>query len=97
MAKPMDPMWEYGEPYEGHNRTKLSCKLCEKEMSGGINRLKYHFAKIPRHEVEICHVVTPDVVLIAKNSILDITGKKNQREELRNHKGTTSYSGAGET
>jgi hypothetical protein len=53
MAKPMDPMWEYGEPYEGHNRTKLSCKLCGKEMSGGINRLKYHLAKIPGHEVEI--------------------------------------------
>jgi hypothetical protein len=51
MAKPLDPMWEYGEPYEGHNRTKLSCKLCGKEMSGGINRLKYHLAKIPGYEV----------------------------------------------
>jgi hypothetical protein len=86
MAKPMDPMWEYGEPYEGHNRAKLSCKLCGKEMSGGINRLKYHLAKIVGHEVEICLVGTLDVVLIAKNSILDITGKKNQREELRNHR-----------
>jgi hypothetical protein len=95
MAKSMDPMWEYVEPYEGHNRTKLSCKLCGKEMSGGINCLKYHLAKIPGHEVEICPVVTPDVVLIAKNSILDITRKKNEREELWNHKGIASYSGAG--
>jgi hypothetical protein len=66
-------------------------------MSGGINSLKFHLAKIPGHEVELFLVVTPNVVLIAKNSILDITGKKNQREELRNHRGTTSYSGAGET
>lgn len=73
----MDPMWEYGEPYAGHNRTKLSCKLCGKEMYGGINCLKYHFAKIPRHEVEICPVVTPDVVLIETNSTLDINGMKN--------------------
>jgi hypothetical protein len=97
MAKPMDPMWEYGEPYEGHNRTKLSCKLCGKGMYGGINRLQYHLAKIQGDEVEVFPLVTPDVVLIAKNLILDIIGMKNQREELRNHKGTTSYSGVGET
>jgi hypothetical protein len=97
MAKPMIPMWEYGEPYEGHNRTKLSCKLCGKEMFGGINHLKYHLTTIPGHEVEIFPVVTPNVVLIAKNSILDITRKKNQREELRNHKGTASYSVARKT
>jgi hypothetical protein len=42
--------------------------------------------KFPGHEVEICPAVIPDVVLIAKNSILDIARKKNQREELRNHK-----------
>jgi hypothetical protein len=45
--------------------------------------LKYHLAKIPGHEVEIFPTTTPDVVLIAKNSILDIVKKKNQREELR--------------
>jgi hypothetical protein len=77
MAKPLDPMWEYGEPYEAHNRTKLSCKLCGKEMSGGINLLKYHLAKIVGHEVEIFATGIPDVVLIAKNSILDIARKKN--------------------
>ena len=81
----MDPMWEYGEPMD-HNRTKLSCKLCGMEMYGGINCLKYHLAKVPGHEVEIFLAATPDVVLVAKNSILDITRKKNQREELRNHR-----------
>jgi hypothetical protein len=92
----MDPMWEYGEPVD-HNRTKLSCKLCGMEMYGGINRLKYHLAKVPGHEVEIFPTTPPDVVLVAKNSILDITRKKKQREELKNHMGTASFSGAGET
>jgi hypothetical protein len=83
MAKPLDPMWEYGEPYEGHNRTRLNCKLCGMEMFGGINHLKYHLAKIPGHEVDIFPAATPDVVHIAKNSILDIARKRDQREELR--------------
>jgi hypothetical protein len=93
----LDPMWEYGEPYEGHNRTKMSCKLRGMEMSGGINCLKYDLSKIPRDEVEIFPASTLDVVLIAKNSILDTARKKNQREELRNHMGNASFSGVGET
>ena len=96
MAKQMDPMWEYGEPYEGHNRTKMSCKLCGMAMFGRINHLKYHLVKISGHEVDIFPAATPDV-LSAKNSILDIARKKEQREELRNGMGTTSFSMAGET
>jgi hypothetical protein len=92
----MDPMWEYCEPMD-HNRTKLSCKLCGMEMYGGINHLKYHLAKVPGHEVEIFPTTPLDVVYVAKNSILDITRKKKLREELKNHMGTTSFSGAGET
>jgi hypothetical protein len=47
--------------------------------------------------VEIFPIAPPEVVLVAKNSILDITRKKKQRKELRNHIGITSFSGAGET
>lgn len=76
MPKPLDQMWEYGEPCGDANRTKLSCKLCGMEMLSK-NCLKYHFAKISRHDVDICHIAIPDIVLIAKNSILDTARKRD--------------------
>jgi hypothetical protein len=30
MLKALDPMWEYGNPANGHNRQKLNCKLWER-------------------------------------------------------------------
>jgi len=77
MAKPLDPIWESDEPYEGHNKTRMNCKLCGMEMFGGINCLKYHLAKILGHEVNIFHAAPPNVVHIAKNSILDIARKRD--------------------
>jgi hypothetical protein len=76
MPKPFDPMWKHGEPYEGHNRMRLNCKLRGMKMFGRINGLKYHLAKIPRHEVDIFPTSTPDLVHIAINSILDIARKR---------------------
>jgi hypothetical protein len=83
MPKPLDPMWEYCEPYEGHNRLRLNCKLCKMEIFGRINRLKYHLTKIPGHEVDICLASTLEIVHIANQSILDIARKRDQREEMR--------------
>jgi hypothetical protein len=105
MPKPLDPMWKYGEPYEGHNRLRLNCKLCGMEMFSRISHLKYHLAKIPRHEVDIFPASTPEIVHIANQSILDIARKRDQREEMRlelankttRSMGTTSFSGEGET
>ena len=34
-------MWVFGEPLEGFNRQKLTCKLCGKEMTRGVSWLKY--------------------------------------------------------
>jgi hypothetical protein len=58
MSKPLDPFWVYGIPEDGTNRQKLNCKLCGVNMSGGICRLKYHLAKIPGHDVDICDHTT---------------------------------------
>jgi hypothetical protein len=77
----MNPMWEYGESVD-HNRTQLSCKICGMEMYGIIDHLKYHLAKFSGHEVEIFSTTPPDVVLVAKNSILDITRKKKQEGRI---------------
>jgi hypothetical protein len=83
MPKRLDPMWEYGLPYDGHNRMRLNCKLCGMEMFGGISRLKYHLAKIPGNEVGICPTSALEIVHIANQSIFDIIGKRDQREETR--------------
>jgi hypothetical protein len=62
MENPLDPMWEYGEPYEGHNRIRLHCKLCGLEMFGRISHFKYHLAKILEHEVDIFPAATSYVL-----------------------------------
>jgi hypothetical protein len=38
-------------------------------MTGGISRLKYHLAKIPRHDVGICLKSTPEIMRVAHDSI----------------------------
>jgi hypothetical protein len=99
MPKPLDPMWEYGLPYDGHNRMRLSCKLCGMEMFGGISCLKYHLAKILGNDVEICKASTPELIHIANQSIFEMNKKRDQREETRlelaNRYGSTS--GVGES
>ncbi|ESQ50146.1 hypothetical protein EUTSA_v10002303mg, partial [Eutrema salsugineum] len=39
-----DVGWEYGALYDPLNPDKVKCKLCGKEISGGIHRLKQHIA-----------------------------------------------------
>ncbi|ESQ55887.1 hypothetical protein EUTSA_v10026863mg [Eutrema salsugineum] len=39
-----DVGWEYGTLYNPLNTDKVKCKLCGKEISGGIHRLKQHIA-----------------------------------------------------
>ena len=58
MPKALDSMWVYSEPLEGFNRQNLTCKLCGKEMTGGMSWLKYRLAQILGHEVGICEQAT---------------------------------------
>jgi hypothetical protein len=99
MPKPLDTMWEYGLPYDGHNIMMLSCKLCGMEMFGGISRLKHHLAKIPGNDVEICKASTLELVHIPNQSIFEMNKKRDKREETRldlaNRYGNTS--GVGES
>jgi hypothetical protein len=98
MSKPLEPMWEYGLPCNGHNKMKLNCKLCGMEMFGGISHLKYHLAKISGNEVGIFPASTLEIVHIANQSIFAMGRKRDQREELRIELAnrSTSISGVGE-
>ena len=70
MPKILDPFWQYGEPEDGNNRKNLTCKLCGHHMSGGVDRLKYHLAKLPGHDVGLCTAVTPEIMRSAHDAIL---------------------------
>jgi hypothetical protein len=77
MPKPLDPMWEYDLPYDGHNIMRLNCKLCGVEMFGSIDHLKYHLVKIPRNEVGIFPISTQEIVHIANQSIFAMGRKRD--------------------
>jgi hypothetical protein len=76
MPKPLDPFWEYGELDTPGNRQHISCKLCGKIMNGGVYKLKYHLAKIPGNEVEICPISGPELVAKATKAIEEYAKKK---------------------
>ena len=46
--------------------------------------MKYHLAKIVGYEVDVCPVVTPEVMHIANQSILDMAKMRDEKEEFRN-------------
>ena len=83
MPKPLDPTWEYGLSYDGHNRMRLNCKFSGLGMFGDISYLKYHLAKISGNEVGICPTSTPKIVHIANQSIFAMGRRREQREESR--------------
>jgi hypothetical protein len=72
MPKKLDAMWEYGDPEGGFNRQTLYCKLCKVRMMGRITQRKYHLARIPRHEVDICPNSTPEIMHIANKALEDL-------------------------
>ena len=78
MPKALDPFWQYGEPEDGNNRQNLSCKLCGRHMTGGVNRLKYHLAKLPGHDVSLCTGVTPEIMRAAHDAIHEKMRKKDE-------------------
>jgi hypothetical protein len=43
-ASSNDPGWQYGYWANLQNRDKVTCTLCDVEVSGGIKRLKEHLA-----------------------------------------------------
>ena len=78
MPKPLDPLWQYGEPKDGTNMQNLKCKLCGHHMTRGISRLKYHLAKLPRHDVSLCTGVTLEIMRSTHDSIHVKNKKKDE-------------------
>ena len=47
-------------------------------MSGGVNKLKYHLAKLPGHDVGLCTAVTPKIMRSAHDAIHEKMRKKDE-------------------
>ena len=88
MPRNLDPMWEYGEPDPipetgGVNRMYLSCKLCGKHMSWGVNRLKFHLGQIPGQNIELCPEPSPEIIRQAIKSLMDKEDGKDTRAVMK--------------
>ena len=59
MPREKDFAWAYCDKIPG--KTKLLCKFCKEECSGGIYRFKFHLAQMPGHDIGICKKVEQDV------------------------------------
>jgi hypothetical protein len=92
MPKALDPFWEYGEPTTPGNQQHLSCKLCGKKMSGGVYRLKYHLAKIPGNEVEICPISSKELVVKATKALQEYAENKKYAEAKKKEMASRSKS-----
>jgi hypothetical protein len=92
MPKALDPFWEYSEPGTPGNRQHLSCKLCGEKMSGGVYRLKYHLAKIPRNEVEICPISSVELVVKATKALEEYAENKKYVEAKKKEMASRSKS-----
>ena len=86
-------MWVYGDPIELPNRQRLRCKLCGKEIFGGVNHLKYHLAKISGYDVDACLKTTLKIMHVVNQSLLDLAKKRDEKEELRNELATRGSMG----
>lgn len=51
--------WEFGVLYDPSDLQRVKCKLCGKEMGGGISRLKQHVGQV-KGQVKSCMVANKD-------------------------------------
>ncbi|XP_042514284.1 uncharacterized protein LOC122088964 [Macadamia integrifolia] len=68
MGRQKDKFWQHAEQLDSSH---FKCKFCEKQVFGGVTRLKYHLAKVSGHDVASCEKVSYDVqaeALLAINS-----------------------------
>ncbi|XP_042479700.1 uncharacterized protein LOC122060641 [Macadamia integrifolia] len=68
MGRQKDKFWQHAEPLDSSH---FKCEFCEKQVYGGVTRLKYHLAKVSGHDVAPCEKVSDDVqaeALLAINS-----------------------------
>ncbi|CAD6335899.1 unnamed protein product [Miscanthus lutarioriparius] len=75
-----DVGWEYGVLVDPNNKDKVKCKLCKKEMRGGIYRLKQHLAHEGKN-VKKCTATTVQAMEAKQKCKKALDEAKRKREE----------------
>lgn len=75
-----DVGWKYGDLENENKLERVKCNKCDKEMGGGINRLKQHIEGITG-EVTACLKSTKEEQSICRNAINDAKNKKRNKKQ----------------
>eukprot|EP00253_Pinus_taeda_P025018 PITA_25018 len=98
MPRKLDPFWDYGEPTSPNDRQNLICKLCGKDIKGGVYRLKFHLARTPGHDVTPCPNTNAELILQATRALDELEQTREAKEEVKRQlKRSTEGSGVGST
>ncbi|KAM7483627.1 hypothetical protein LguiB_008210 [Lonicera macranthoides] len=73
--------WDYGTLISLANKDKVKCKLCGKEMSGGVYRIKQHIAHV-KGNVSKCPKSTKED---KERCLNDLNKSKIKKTEKRKH------------
>lgn len=75
-----DVGWQYGVLCDSRSLDKVKCKLCGKEFSGGVFRMKEHIAHL-KGNVSACHVSSKEDQEKCKKAVLEGKNKKNLKRK----------------
>lgn len=67
-----DPAWKHCSMPDVKKKNSLKCNYCLNTYTGGITRIKYHLAKVPKSGVAKCKKVPKDVL----NEMLKLLSNK---------------------
>ncbi|XP_042479732.1 uncharacterized protein LOC122060684 [Macadamia integrifolia] len=74
MGRQKEKFWQHAEQLDSSH---FKCKFCEKQVYGGVTRLKYHLAKVSGHDVASCEKVSDDV---QAKTLLVINSKSSSKK-----------------
>ena len=71
--------WRFAKAIDG-SRHKMSCKLCDKIITGGITRLKQHLAH-QKDQLSRCPNVLIEIRKEMIRHLINVQGKKEKRKQ----------------
>jgi len=74
-----DPAWKHCTMPDVNKKGSLKCNYCDNIYHGGITRIKYHLAKVPKCGVAKCTKVSSDVIKEMVNLLTKKTDNKQRK------------------
>ena len=76
--RPLDSAWQYCVRVNPDDDHRVICNFCSTHMCGGINRLKYHLARVACKDVVVCNK-RPNEVTIKMASALHAIREQSEK------------------